>query len=77
MVIKNACVPWTMVIRSVLSVLLVAALSCPCAAQLNRIKPPCRSAPIKGTPLDPRTLIPCSEETHSDLQVVNSIESTF
>ncbi|MFM7055396.1 MAG: hypothetical protein ACKO2P_00595, partial [Planctomycetota bacterium] len=50
---------------------------CPCAAQLNRIKPPCKSAPIKGTPLDPRTLIPCSEETHSDLQVVSSIESTF
>lgn len=55
------------VTRSVLSVLLAIALGSPCAAQIDRIY---KSRPIRNTPLDPRTLIPPSKETHSDLQVV-------
>ena len=58
------------IICSAIPILLATAACSRCDAQLNRIKPPYNSAPLKGTPLDPRTLLPRSKESTSSLQVV-------
>jgi len=60
----------TPIICCAISIVVTTAVCSPCEAQINRIKPPYKSAPLKGTPLDPRTLLPPAKETHSHLQVV-------